>query len=403
MMELPLNLIAALWDVTLALSPWLLLGAVVAGLMHGLLPRDFIRTQLRGVWGVPKAVCVGVPLPLCSCGVIPAAMGLKRDGASSGSVMGFLISTPQTGMDSILVSASFLGWPFALFKVGSAAFTGLLGGWLTDVMDKQANASLPPEENVAEESKRGLAGMVHHSIDILESIWGWIVFGVVVSAALTTFVRPEWLASLGLQDGLTASLVVLLVSVPLYVCATASVPIAAALVALGMPTGAALVFLMAGPATNVATIGAVRKVFGGGTALLYVSVVAVSSIVLGLLFDNLIGGAMPLVEGHVHHSSWWEMASAVCLLLFLSVFAASALRQWWSKPKGVNAEAAHLTFAVAGMTCQGCVKRVQSAVGAIQGVTAVSVLLEEGRVSVQGNVDADELAEAIRTAGYDVS
>ncbi|MFT5442843.1 MAG: uncharacterized membrane protein YraQ (UPF0718 family), partial [Myxococcota bacterium] len=114
------------------LSPWFLLGMVVSGLLHGLLPRDFIKRQLQGRTGIAKAVSLGIPLPLCSCGVIPAGLGLKRDGASNGASMGFLISTPQTGVDSILVSASFLGWPFALFKVLAAAVTGLLGGWLSD-------------------------------------------------------------------------------------------------------------------------------------------------------------------------------------------------------------------------------------------------------------------------------
>ncbi|MCB9682994.1 MAG: permease [Alphaproteobacteria bacterium] len=120
-------MVDAVWQILLELAPWLLLGAVVSGLLHALLPEGFVHRQLTGVWGVPKAVALGVPLPLCSCGVIPAGVGLKRDGASDGAAVAFLIATPQTGVDSILVSASFLGWPFALFKVGAAAVTALPG------------------------------------------------------------------------------------------------------------------------------------------------------------------------------------------------------------------------------------------------------------------------------------
>ena len=123
----------SVWLILLELAPWLLLGAVIAGALHVLLPRDFLNRQLRGTAGLVKAVVLGVPLPLCSCAVIPVGLSLKQNGASNGATVAFLVSTPQTGVDSILVSASFLGWPFALFKVVSAAVTGLVGGWWTDL------------------------------------------------------------------------------------------------------------------------------------------------------------------------------------------------------------------------------------------------------------------------------
>ena len=121
-----------MWNVLLELAPWLLLGTAVASGIHVFLPEDFLKRQFSGSAGVLKAVSLGVPLPLCSCGVIPVGLGMKTSGASDGAVVGFLISTPQTGVDSILVSASFLGWPFAIFKLLSAAIMGLLGGGLTN-------------------------------------------------------------------------------------------------------------------------------------------------------------------------------------------------------------------------------------------------------------------------------
>ena len=117
--------LTAVWHISLELAPWLLLGTVVSAALHVLLPKGFIQRRLTGFTGIGTAVMLGVPLPLCSCGVIPAGLGLKRDGASDGAAMGFLISTPQTGVDSVLVSAAFLGWPFALFKLASAAVMGM--------------------------------------------------------------------------------------------------------------------------------------------------------------------------------------------------------------------------------------------------------------------------------------
>ena len=131
----------ALWQVMLALSPWLILGSLIAALLHAFVPSSMIQKQFHGVGGIFKAVVLGVPLPLCSCGVIPAGLGLKKDGASDGATVGFLISTPQTGVDSILVSASFLGWPFAIFKVVAAFATGIIGGLICNIFpDHQKSA-----------------------------------------------------------------------------------------------------------------------------------------------------------------------------------------------------------------------------------------------------------------------
>ena len=159
----------AAWDVMTELSPWLLLGALVSGLLHGLLPPGFVRRQLSGRRGVVKAVLLGVPMPLCSCGVIPAGIGLHKDGASRGSAVGFVTATPQTGVDSIFVSASFLGWPFAVLKVAAAVVTGIASGWLTDLV---APGSSSPDATCAPEAERpGWRAMVAHGVDVVRFIW----------------------------------------------------------------------------------------------------------------------------------------------------------------------------------------------------------------------------------------
>lgn len=391
---------AALWDITLELAPWLLLGMAIAGLLHVLLPGDFVQRHLRGRGGVAKAVALGVPLPLCSCGVIPAGLGLKKDGASNGASVGFLISTPQTGVDSMLVSASFLGWPFAIFKVVAAAVTGLVGGWLADRVETDDGADAPAAHAGSVARPRGLRAMVDHALDILQSIWRWLAFGIVVSAAITAFVPDDFFAGLADAGALVPILAALAVSLPLYVCATASVPIAAALVASGMPTGAALVFLMAGPATNVATIGAVYRALGARSLAVYLTTIVGGSMAAGLLFDSLVasGGAH---VGHQHdHTTWWAIASAVLLLALMGWFAMDDLKNAL-RAKAADGDGA-LEVPVEGMTCAMCVKHVTKALEATDGVESVDVSLDPGRAVVRGAVGIDAVKAAIVDAGYSV-
>lgn len=393
-------LLSAIWSVLLELAPWLLLGSLVAGLLHGFLPEGFLKRHLKGRWGVLKAVSLGTPMPLCSCGVIPAGLGLKRQGASDGAAVGFLISTPQTGVDSILVSASFLGWPFALFKVVSALLTGLIGGTLVDALgDKQAQDA-EQEQGGHEHSDRSWRGMLDHGVDMLRTIWRWLVFGVVVSAAITVWVPDQALAQLAVGGGVLAFLAVLLISVPLYVCATASVPIAAALVSAGMPTGAALVFLMAGPATNVATIGAIYRGFGLRNLLLYLGTIVLGSAGLGMAFDFLLEPEA-LALGHQHeHSTWWAMASAALLLSLIAWFAVEDVRTWWARRAAARAQGQSMEILVEGMTCQGCSGRLQRVLSGAEGVDSALVSLEEGKATIHGDISEASARDLISKAGF---
>jgi len=384
------------WAVLLELSPWLLLGAVVAGLMHGLLPSGFVHRQLRGRGAIPKAVALGVPLPLCSCGVIPAGLGLKKDGASDGASVGFLISTPQTGVDSVLVAAAFLGWPFALFKVAAAAATGMAGGYLTDAMGGSPGVGHPHH---ADGKRPGPAAMFDHGIDLIRSIWGWLLFGVLVSAAISALVPASSIAGLAAIGTVGAALAVLVFSVPLYVCATASVPIAAALVEAGLPASSALVFLMAGPATNVATLGAVRGAFGLKTTAIYLGTIVVGSVGLGLLFDSVItvGG----VAGHAHasHSTWWAIASTVVLVSSIALFAFQDAQSWWRR-RAAPGEAPEVALSVTGMTCNGCRGKVERTLLGTPGVEFADVVLEPGSATIRGQVERAVLIKAIEDAGF---
>jgi len=356
----------ALISTFLELSPWLLLGMAIAGLLHGFLPKDFIRTQLRGRLGVVKAVALGVPLPLCSCGVIPAGLGLKKDGASDGASLGFLISTPQTGVDSVLVSASFLGWPFALFKVVSATIAGLVGGALVDALPSRGEIDSTDAHSISEigsgeESRRSVRGIARHSHELLESIWRWLLLGIVVSAVIETYLPKGAMANLAEFGPIGAGLAVLALSLPMYICATASVPIAAALVSNGMPVGAALVFLMAGPATNVATIGAVYRGFGAQTLAVYLGVIIVGSVGFGAAFDlGIESGLMSPPTMAAHHAAWWAIASAIVLAsMLLHLAALDAMR--WIRRTFSGGATQEIEVDVLGMNCGACANKLESA------------------------------------------
>lgn len=395
-------MLIATWNVLLELAPWLLLGTVVSALLHGLLPANFVHRHLGGRFGVPKAVALGVPLPLCSCGVIPAGLGLKKDGASDGAAVGFLISTPQTGVDSIMVSASFLGWPFAIFKLASATVTGLVGGLLTDLASDRSktetDATPAPRPDGGRPPPRE---MLTHGVDVLRTIWRWLVFGVLVSAAITSFVPASFFQGLAAHGELAAMGAVLLVSLPMYVCATASVPIAAALVAGGLPPGAALVFLMAGPATNVATIGAIHRGLGPRALGIYLATIVLGSMGLGWAFGAVIDPSA-VRSAHAHaHQTWWAIASAVVLLGLLGRFVFEDLRRLWERHRPVRSAPTH-TVELGGVVCGGCTAKIEEALRAADGVTGVSVGIDPPRAIVRGPIATDEIRRLIREAGYEV-
>jgi hypothetical protein len=313
------------WSVLVALSPSLLIGLLLAGALHVFLPRGLIRRRLSGsrARSVLEAVALGVPMPLCSCGVVPAALGLRRQGASRGAATGFLISTPQTGVDSVAVSASFLGWPFALFKVGAAVVTGVIGGLLVNAAEPRGEAAAAPVMPV-EDAPRGnrAVELVRFALfDLLASFDLWLIFGVAISAAIAVAIPVGYLNDVSWVQGIGGMLLVLAVALPMYVCSTASVPIAASLIAAGMPAGSALVFLMAGPATNAATIGAVWRNLGTRVLAIYLAVVAVFSIGFGLVFDFVLGGAADAAPVHVHeHGTDWLGTLGALLVAGLLLF-----------------------------------------------------------------------------------
>jgi uncharacterized membrane protein YraQ (UPF0718 family)/copper chaperone CopZ len=346
-------------------------------------------------------------MPLCSCGVIPAAIGLKKEGASDGASTGFLISTPQTGIDSIFVSATFLGWPFAIFKVISAFITGILGGIAVNMASENSPVKMDKQETLTSSSSgqnrlKDFTGFVFN--ELIYGIWKWLVIGILISAAISAFIPENALANSPWITGISGKFIVLLFSLGLYVCATSSVPIAASLVAAGMPVGSALVFLMAGPATNVATIGAVYRTFGKKVLVIYLLTLSTGSILLGQLFDMSFSSPAGDML-HIHHTpSFLKMFLGASFLVLMVYYALSDTLRYISGRKGGKIKSAdELALSVQGMTCQACANKVRDSLTSQQGVSAVDVNLDNGLVKIYGvNLNIKALEGAVEKKGYKI-
>lgn len=353
-------------------APWLLLGFVAAGLIKVWVPDGALNRWLggKGLWPITKAALIGAPLPLCSCGVIPAALGLHRGGASKGSTISFLIATPETGADSIVLSYALLGPFLAIVRPIAAVFSAIFSGLLTSLVPEArtlvgtgqsscASKSCCDSESettietavVKEESSDGgcttsccdsekkpapkhfartTAGIRYAMVDIMDDIVLWIALGFVLAAVVMTLVPPMTLAQWG--SGLPAMLLMLLVGIPMYICATASTPIAAALLVAGISPGTALVFLLAGPATNIATMGIVRREMGSMVLATYLVGICVSSILLGLLTDFTVAQLgvdvhAQISEGVEWLPEWLVYFSAAVLLVAATMSVARTLQQ----------------------------------------------------------------------------
>jgi hypothetical protein len=286
------------WHTVVEMSPYLLFGFLLAGLLSALIPQRLVEKHLggRGILPVLKASLFGVPLPLCSCSVIPVSMSLRKHGAGKGSTIAFLLSTPQTGVDSIFVTFSLLGWLFAIFRPVVALVTGVIGGIFVDIFDKDPegqNGVLPKCSDHCCNSKGAVGkvagGLKYGFVTLPRDIGKPMLIGLVVAAGITALV-PEGYFAEKLGTGIFAMVVMMLVGIPVYVCATASVPVAAALILKGLTPGAAFVFLMTGPATNAASFVTIWKVLGGRTAIIYLATVAGCAILSGILLDYIAAG-----------------------------------------------------------------------------------------------------------------
>ena len=398
------------------MSPYLLLGFFIAGVLHAFVPSTIYSRYLAGTGlrSVATAAAFGVPLPLCSCGVLPTAVALRRSGASRAASTSFLIATPQTGVDSIAATYSMMGLPFAILRPVAALVTSLFGGMAVGHWERKGALDDVRDETSYEFSElpQGFWNKVRETFkygffDMMQSIGRWLLIGLVV-AALITVLLPDDFFSTYARWPLLNMFVIVLVAVPMYVCATGSIPIAAALMLKGMSPGCALVLLMAGPAANVASMFVVNNAFGRKATVVYLLSIIGGAIGFGVLVDywpglrELFVNALPCHVMHhgMHGASWLNTLCSIALLGMIVV--AMGAKYWKSYQIKRNKTATMKEFKVKGMMCAHCKANVEKGIAALPGVEKVTVDLAKGTALVEGSIPDQIVIDCIEDLGYEV-
>ena len=406
------------------MSPFLLLGFLIAGVLHVFVPKNFYARYLsrNNKFSVLWAALLGVPLPLCSCGVIPTAIGLKNERASKGAVASFLIATPQTGIDSILATFSLMGLGFAIVRPVAALITGVCGGLLVNrfVPDEECtlNSNLSTDSKLSTLNFPQKIGRVlkYAYFDMIQDIGLRLVIGLLIAALINVAVPDEFFLNFGSQP-LLQMLVILVIAVPMYICSTGSIPVAAALMMKGLSPGAALVMLMAGPAVNLASILVVRKSLGSRFTWIYLLTIVVFSILFGLLINALGIGAEISNPAQIHSAccstdpsapnelstvhSQFSVFRTICSILLVSFIIIALSMKLFSKFKKQEAVEGTTVYTVEGMHCNHCKAAVEKAVGELKGVASAEVNLGAKTVTVTGTATTDEVQKAVEKAGFE--
>ena len=369
-MEIIIHFLNSLYELSNAMAPYILFGLAFAGVLHELVPESIVTKHLgkENIGSVVKSTIFGIPLPVCSCGVIPLATSIKKSGASKGATLSFLISTPITGVDSILATFGMFGWVFTVYRAITSMFIAMIAGILTNIFDKEENLTKPKfsmagnvnsfgvmpsnfslhvdkedEEvksccssgstcNTTNDSNKFsfIKAMRYAFVTLLGDIAKPLLWGLLLGALITTFI-PDNLGDILKEYSWLSYLISIVIAVPMYVCATASLPIAAGLMLSGVSAGAAFVFLSAGPATNTVTIGVVKKMLGTKSLYIYLGSIIFGSIIFGLGLDYVfsISDIDPASLIHMHEKAGIiSILSSIILWILLIYFT---IKQYFKK------------------------------------------------------------------------
>ncbi len=435
-MEYVIKYFSELYYLVGEMAPWLLLGLVFAGLLKVYFPQKHIDKYLgkSNFKSAVNASLLGVPMPLCSCGVIPTGISFYKNGASRGATNSFLISTPQTGVDSIFATYSMLGWPFAIIRPLVAFATGILGGALTNLLIKEKPVLVPPvnskfagfkidavklgktketcddgscgcQEPLKEKTHPLIKAANYAFVELLQDIAKWLILGFLVAALISVLLPPDFF-SMFKGYGFFEILVVLAASIPIYVCATGSIPIAAVLLMKGVSPGAALVFMMAGPATNVATITVIGKTMGKKSLFVYLGSIIGGAIFFGLLTNWLIPSGFILSkmnhlmahgEAHEMFPKWVGILSSV---LLVSLIVIGYITNRIQKNKKMTLEKFQ-TIKVEGMTCSHCEASINRNLSKLEGIDEVVADKNTAQVKIKGDkINLAEIERIVTDLGY---
>lgn len=334
-----MNLLTIFWNLVIESAPWLLLGYLLAGIIKQVIPGEWVHRQMAkpGFVSILKGAFIGAPLPLCSCGVIPTALAVRKAGASKGATSSFLVATPETGVDSISFSFAVLGPIFAIARPVAALTSAVVAGVLVNSFDKEDEIAEPvkeesscchskKEEHVAEVQSLSekLVGAVAYGYGrMISDTAKWLLIGLVAATLITAAVPQSFFLQWG--DGLLAMIVMVIVGLPMYICATASTPVAAGFLFAGISPGAALVFMLTGPATNIATMGVIKEQLGMRSLIAYMVGVIATAIACGLLLNQLYAVydwplQLSMMEHGESYPLWRQLAAVMLSLLVARVW-----------------------------------------------------------------------------------
>jgi uncharacterized membrane protein YraQ (UPF0718 family)/copper chaperone CopZ len=424
------DLINAIVAMFLEMAPYIILGLIFVALLNLLVSKEMIGKQLGGnnFLSVLKAALFGIPLPLCSCGVVPTAVYMSKNGASKAATTSFLISTPQTGIDSIIATYGMLGPMFAIFRPFAALVMGLAGGFAVKLFDKDANsqATKPAFINLTQLSNTGKINTVskpklserikqtlnYSFVEFLDDISVRFVFGVIVAGMIAYFVPDDFFVDTGFNSGILGMLLMIAIGIPMYICATASIPIAMSLIMKGFSPGVAFVFLAAGPAVNVASISIISKSLGKKITMIFLLSISVFSIIMGYLLDFVysILGESSIVHNHSEHNHGDMFLNHEAQLIIGIIFAVMILFSFYRKylRRYFNNQDNELLandfqkIMIEGMTCNHCVATVTNTALKISGIEEIDVRLDENSAYIKGNFSFEEFKRQIQDVGYTV-
>ncbi|MBR4924125.1 MAG: permease [Prevotella sp.] len=417
----------SLMNVVCEMAPYLLLGFFIAGVLHVFVPQKFYANYLsrKNKLSVLWAALLGIPLPLCSCGVIPTAIGLRNEKASKGAIASFLIATPQTGIDSILATFSLMGLGFAIVRPVAALITGVCGGLLVNRLVREDD--LTEESNISCQVERGnrLWRVLKYAYyDMIRDIGLRLLIGLIVAALIQVMVPDEFFLSFGSQP-LLQMLVILVIAVPMYICSTGSIPVAAALMMKGLSPGAALVMLMAGPAVNLASILVVHKSMGRRFTLIYLMTIVGFAVLFGLILNATGFDFSATVHDAccINASALPSPFKLICATILTLLILFALMMKLFSKLRANRVPSSLLGMAevqpkvfkfttkkpldsdvvvyrVEDMHCSHCEAAVVRAVEVVPGVEKAKASASANTLTIKGPATEEAIRSAVEGVGY---
>ena len=405
-----------MWSLCVEMAPYILLGMLASGIISVFINSDMIFKHIgpKDFTSTLKSTLFGVPLPLCSCGVIPVAATLRESGASKGSTVSFLVSTPQTGVDSVFLTYGMLGPVFALFRPIAAFVSGILSGVVINNFDEDEHHHIREEDleknNQLQIKDKIISGFKYGFISLPADIVVPLFKGLLVAAAISIFLPPDYIANHFTSNIYVQFFTMLVISIPFYVCATASIPVAVALMAKGISPGAAFIFLMAGPATNASSIAVIKNILGAKTLYLYLALISFSAILFGFIFDLFFKETAFAIPDMLHHHNHGSGINTLLGFVFMITLINAYVSRFkenehvnYSNDDLLNESFSQKQIIVDGMTCGHCKESVESVLNAFDSVKKASVDLISGKVLIEGvNIEIDEIKEKITSRGFSV-